>query len=429
MSSGIWLSPAELADLARGAAQPAVLGRLAATERSRNVLLIREVVRRCAALSHPAAQRVSASYRLLARLQRTHPAQVATALRYPLLGTWAADTLTALSAGDDRARPERLSAAAATALFHAARTSAPPPAGSDAPVLPKVPFSAEAGAVALPGLGRLVVAVGEGEEVVAAPPYLLVGGSRVRVPADGRWEGVRDVGILLDDVDAWRFPGPVAPLGRLSDAAAAGWGSVIAAGKALLAARHPGAARTFAAMTSVAVPLSAPEDGTRSATSRTAYGSIALSRPPSPTAAAVTLAHEVRHAVLAALMDLFDLVRPNSGELFYAPWRDDPRPAAALLQGAYAHMGVAGFWRVERHAAQDPEVGHAEFARWRDAAYQAVHALLDSGALTAIGRHFVDGMLDTLTAWRADRVPSAAHELAERAAQSHRQRWVLRNRR
>ena len=27
----------------------------------------------------------------------------------------------------------------------------------------------------------------------------------------------------------------------------------------------------------------------------------------------------------------------------YLPWRDDPRPAAGLLQGAYAHVGVTEF--------------------------------------------------------------------------------------
>ena len=40
----------------------------------------------------------------------------------------------------------------------------------------------------------------------------------------------------------------------------------------------------------------------------------------------------------------------------YVPWRDDPRPASGLLQGVYAHLGIARFRRGDSlHANRTPE--------------------------------------------------------------------------
>ncbi|MFI6386204.1 aKG-HExxH-type peptide beta-hydroxylase [Nonomuraea sp. NPDC050540] len=127
------------------------------------------------------------------------------------------------------------------------------------------------------------------------------------------------------------------------------------------------------------------ESGTRSATSPSALGSVAMSKPPDVRSAALSLAHEVQHAKLAAVMILFDLVRPDVDRLFYAAWREDPRPANALLQGAFAHMGVARFWQVQRALTPGGETAHIEFVRWRDAALVACRNLLGEDVLTAPG--------------------------------------------
>src|SRR5262249_53080652 len=135
------------------------------------------------------------------------------------------------------------------------------------------------------------------------------------------------------------------------------------------------------------------------------------------------------HAKLAALMDLFRLVEPG-GELYYAPWRTDPRPLPALLQGAYAHLGVAGFWRIQRRL--ECEAGLArraevEFARWRAAAEQATRAILESGRLTSIGSEFVTAMAERLTRWRDEPVPPGAQAEAARLLHDHHARWRVRN--
>ncbi|MET8869380.1 HEXXH motif-containing putative peptide modification protein [Nonomuraea sp. NPDC004580] len=481
MIRGFALSPAALDDLARGGPVP---GDPAAMERGKNILLLHTVVARSRALDHPGAPATADAYRLLARIQQAAPSAAAEALGYPLLGTWASATVAALNRGED-ATPQRLAALAATAaLMAGVPVTAPfttstemaelpglgrlllPGVPADEPVTLIIPAPGRPRAttgsptphhqpgVAAGGPARSAPAhqpstLGQpvdptsahqpsaiGEPVGPASACLEVAGERFPLPHDlratvavggARWEGVRDVGFLLDDVDPWRFPGPIPPLGRLADVEAEAWGAVLDQAREVLKARHPGVARALEGITKVVVPIAPPEAGTRSATARTAYGSVAMSWPHDARSAALTLTHEVQHAKLTMLMDLFDLVRPGARGHYYAPWRDDPRPAAALLQGAYAHMGVAGFWRAERHVTADSEVAHSEFARWRDAAHEACLTLLTSGTVTALGRRFVEGMLETLAAWRAERVPAEASALARRAATRHRLQWAARH--
>src|SRR5439155_712752 len=106
----------------------------------------------------------------------------------------------------------------------------------------------------------------------------------------------------------------------------------------------------------------------------------------------------------------------------YAPWRHDARPITGLLHGTYAHLGVADFWRRQRHVSGG-EAAHAEFVRWRDAAADTARVIRGTSALTPIGHRFLDGMLRTLDALRAEPAPDEAAEIANRAAEEHRRRY------
>ena len=77
-----------------------------------------------------------------------------------------------------------------------------------------------------------------------------------------------------------------------------------------------------------------------------------MSEPPDPETCACTLTHELQHVKLCAVLDIVRLTVPDDGRRrYYAPWRDDPRPVAGLLQGAYALVGVTEFWRRRRQLA------------------------------------------------------------------------------
>jgi uncharacterized protein len=129
---------------------------------------------------------------------------------------------------------------------------------------------------------------------------------------------------------------------------------------------------------------------------------------------ALLLIHEFQHVKLGAVLDLFELCHPADQQLFYAPWREDRRPAEALLQGAYAHLGVTDYWRIRRHRADGPEAMAAEerFARWRVLTAETIDTLAGSGALTPLGTRYVEGMRATVMPWLDEPVPDRALEAA-----------------
>jgi HEXXH motif-containing protein len=264
------------------------------------------------------------------------------------------------------------------------------------------------------------------------------GGTQVVIPSDPHrdapgWCGLRRLTVsddgsrlhlLIDDLDPYRFPA-ARVRGRLSDDEAARWEAAQRDAWRLLRRHHWTTATEIRGTIRVLTPLEATGPGLRSITHPHAFGAAGLSDPVDGLNLACTLAHEVQHAKLATLMNAVPLVFHEDGRTFYAPWRDDPRPLSGLLQGAYAYLGVSGFWRRQRHHARGTAAvtAHAEFALWRDAALEATHTLLDSGGLTQHGETFVTGMRRTLLAWRAEPVPDVAVSFARRSAERHRSDW------
>jgi HEXXH motif-containing protein len=113
--------------------------------------------------------------------------------------------------------------------------------------------------------------------------------------------------------------------------------------------------------------------------------------------------------------------------MFYAPWREDIRPPLALLQGLYAHLGVAGFWRSQRVVESDDDrirYAETEFALWRLAGRDSAGRLLASGSLTDEGRRFVAQIATLFDAWLAEPVSDAAFSQAARRAEEHRARYA-----
>lgn len=218
--------------------------------------------------------------------------------------------------------------------------------------------------------------------------------------------------LVLDDlVLADLAPEGLPPAAPAGPAERDRWAARLAAGWRLLVDQHRPVAEEVAAAFTVLAPLPSAPSSHRSGTFRHGFGCVVMSLPTDPRAVALSLAHEVQHAKLGALMDLFPLSYGDGGRRHYVPWRDDPRPLAGLLQGAYAHLGVAGFWRRQRHREQGPGLLRAqvEFARWRSAVDRVVRVLLDSQRLTPVGRLLAAGMREELAGWWGDPVPPLAH--------------------
>ena len=238
--------------------------------------------------------------------------------------------------------------------------------------------------------------------------------------------GTSRLRLIIDDIDPYRFPPSAGLSARLDPGELLHWAAVLGDAWSLLLRYHRRMAGEVRTIVTTLTPLHRTVLYTSNATSRATFGCVALSRPEDGQALTLALIHEVQHAKLAALSDLVALVRPNTQELYYAPWRDDPRPAEPLLHGTYAHLGVTEFWRKQRHVdpgMQDNLLAHAEYVRWRDATAEAANTLSQCPDLTALGHDFVEGIRKTLRFWSRDHVPRAAAELARTAAESHRSHW------
>jgi len=267
---------------------------------------------------------------------------------------------------------------------------------------------------------------------------VLAGGTRIPIPADPHqdatgWRGLHAISatadgaaikLIIDDLDPHRMPLPTLR-GRLGADEVGAWQAGLAGAWRLLVRHHAYLAGEVSAAIHVLTPLSPSAEGAQvSATSRETFGCVGVSTAADSLELAATLAHEVQHAKLYQIVAAEPLTLPDPGR-YYAPWRDDPRPLAGLLQGAYAFLGVTGFWRTQRRVAtgEGQLRAHTEFARWRDAIAMATRTLLGSRRLTPAGEAFVSRMARVADAWCAEPVPVAAQARARGEAARHARRW------
>jgi HEXXH motif-containing protein len=417
------------ADLSTGGGGVAAVRHLAAAQHSKQVLLVRAVRDVATATGHPQAAQAQKGYDLLAQIQGSDPEAVDAVLRHPPVAAWARRTVQALDRSATRAAavPGQLAGLAAAAAIR-----------SGTPCSVGVP--ADGGTVMLPSLGEVSGLSGPAEVRVGSSGTEVVAGTgRVRVPSDPHtdgpgWRGLRGlstgtVRVLIDDLDPYRMPGTSNMGTRLTATEAGHWQQTLESGWELLVSGHPTVAEEVGAAITVFTPLIPPVHGQVSASSKETFGCVAMSGPPDGCSLAMTLAHEVQHNKLAALLDIVPLLGPDTGRRYYAPWRDDPRPLSGLLQGAYAHLGVTAFWRRQRagYRGEARLQAQAEFTRWRQATELVTGTLTASGRLTGPGEIFLAGMTRTLREWSRDPVPAAARELARREADEHLARWRDRN--
>ncbi|GAB2960374.1 HEXXH motif domain-containing protein [Micromonospora polyrhachis] len=442
------------AEFSQGGGGPAIIRSLLAGQYSKNLLLLRAIVELTTESGHRDLAPIGRAYSSIQEIRRYAPQAARTVLTYPSVSAWAMTTVVQLSNGVAGTHPGRIGALA-TAVALQARVPV-------AITLPATSWSA--GALALPSLGRIllpqpdapVVPVRTGADGAA----LTVDGGFVSLtspddpgradrwtgsaPSDGSTDPAEPGGRLwqpvprlsaahgglalrlrLDDLGAFSGIGEQSPkpMGR---AELAEWQGLISSGWRLLVEGHRPYAEEIAAAITMVAPLRTPDRGQVSGTFRNAVGCVAMSRPADHRSAAVTLVHELQHTKLSALMNLFPLVEPGPDDRFHAPWRTDRRPLAGLLQGLYAHLGVAAFWRRQaRHESEPTHLLRAqvEFARWREACREVADLLLETGRLSRVGRYVVGGARRTLAEWQGERLPTRAVAIARRLAEEHRARY------
>ncbi|WP_431897032.1 FxsB family cyclophane-forming radical SAM/SPASM peptide maturase [Nonomuraea sp. bgisy101] len=329
------------------------------------------------------------AWRLLTAIDDEHPAALAAVLDHPYVRAWAVRRL-AGTAG-----PAHLGNVAAAAAVRAGVTA-------------EVEVEVLAGVAYLPGLGALTG----------------MSGAMVRIDRGGAWaEGATweplrrltamGIDVALEDLDPYRDCHQWTPASRLDGERAAAWQERFAAAVQVIARDHPAYLPAIRAGLTTLTPLDQAA-GTTSSAAGHAFGAIATTLPPDSETLALLLMHEFQHVKLGGVLDLFDLFDERDARLFYAPWRDDPRPLEGLLQGAYAHLAVTDFWR-----RRDP----LAFARWRADTAMAIETLLGAGSLTSLGAAFVAGMRAAVLPWLDEPVPVEAERGAQAERAAHRARF------
>jgi len=392
--------------LARGGGGIDAIGNLVAAEHSRHMILVRGVFNAARAGEGPDDQLAVAGYEALAQAQRRDPDAASAVIRYPSVGAWALHTLRRDNSIPG-ARPGGLASVAAAAAIRAGIST-------------EIEVPVRDGKVVLPSLGVADVQ-GDTAVVRTSPAEVRSGTRRMRLaPGTPGWQDLRRIragslDVIIDDLDPFRIPtADGEPLSRLSRSQVADLERALSDAWEVL---DPARAAEIAALVRVIVPCQGPVQGYVSTSSRETFGTIAMSQPPDPYSGAETLVHEAQHLKLGAVADLVRLTLPDDEPRYYAPWRDDLRPASALLQGTYAFFGVCGFWRWQRQAVADDAVrrrADAEFVQWREGCAAAADTLLTSGQLTAAGQDFVGEIAGLLDAWRQEKVSMGAQSVARR---------------
>ena len=425
--------------LASGHGDPGVIRQLGEVQHSKHLMLLRELTRDCDAVNLAPREVAAfrAGYDLLAAVQAADPGVVAWLFRLPHVGGFGHDCIARL----DQGLAPDLGYVPAMAAAVAVRAGVP--FELDVPVT--------GGRVLLPGLGWLH-GIGQGSWVtLRSDGERLAAGAHVEapcaalVPDDGlaepvpHWQGTFEVRataqgrtwtVLLETTDRHldRYGLPMAA--DLAAGEVANWRRVIQSAWQVLVAEHEWVAGSLAAGTSVIVPLTARcETDLDSATTFAAFGAIATTWCADPVIMAETLVHEFQHIKLCGLLDVVPLIEQCDGR-FYAPWREDPRPAAGLLQGVYAHLGIARFWNVQRHAEAGPDAifsAEALFEHWRATITPTIATLLRTGCLTAAGTRLAEALLEQARGLESESVRADVREIARQASLDHWLTWQFRH--
>jgi uncharacterized protein len=408
--------------LAAGFGGADTVARLAAAQLEINQELLAAVSEHIALSDREGAR----AWELLTDLDAEAPAELDAVLAHPYTRPWA------LSVLEGKAAPAGGLAEIAAATVLRARLGR------------SVTVPLRGGVLRLPGLGgvRLDGGAEEAEVTAGADGFTVRAGSgRLDIGwhegLDGptpRWHPVRlfegeGWSVAIEDTDPLRDCHKWPVSGRLAVDEAKLWAEDLTGAWSLIRRELPAYADGVAAGLRLITPLHAQERSNVSAACKEAWGAIGAARPASPDQLALLIVHEFQHVKLAAVLDAVDLYDTADRNLYYAPWRDDPRPIGGLLQGTYAHIAVTDFWRVRRQTADaisERGAAEAQFARWRQQTAEAVEELLGSGTLTDLGQRFVGSMSHTVRGWLDEPVSGAALTAAVGSAKRHRAEWKAR---
>ncbi|MBB5126536.1 aKG-HExxH-type peptide beta-hydroxylase [Streptomyces griseoloalbus] len=442
-------SPADVRDVADGREDHSLVRRLRAQQRGTRAVALAELLR-LAEGNAPGHEgrlpRAGEVRELLLRAERADSEAVAAVLLHPSVGRWLSSALRALHAPPGRLRTRVGTPSADLVHLHSVAAAA----ALKSRIAFTLPVPVRDGFVFLPGLGaadfRGVTATTAHVTATDDTARIRCSGTDVFLPSPNEpsppgWFPLHHVrtpvgrnhfDLVLEDMDPYREASGSAPPRRLGPEDVARWRRTLGdAGELLNDVVGPEQAEALAAGLIALTPRAGSHSGMMtSVSSSDAFGGAVLSTPPDAVELAATLVHEFRHMKLNAVLDSLDLYDDEGPEeLYYAPWRDDPRPLPGLFHGVFAFLGVIEFWRRLAHRASGTDLrrrAQFQLLYWSTQTREAYEALRSSCQLTEAGRDFTARMGAVLVRAKSPTaVPDEVTALAEEAVVAHRIRWRL----
>jgi uncharacterized protein len=372
--------------LAAGPGSAAAMAALAESRWSVNRALVAAVA---ASLDRGTLLRRAATegWRNLLVLDREHPQAVREILTYPCVQAWAARCLRPAEGRDADLDLAHLTGLAAAAALRA---------GVEA----ELPLAVRNGTVYLPSVGAFLPGDTTAPVVMVrtTPDGITPRQGTLRCQpiwqvATGTWS------VSLDDVDPFRQCGSWTSTGRLTPAAWQRWQGAITTAAERLGAEVPGYAEVIGLGLRALVPIHPVSTGLRhSATSRDAFGALAVALPDDEDSLDELLLHEMQHLKLAAIADLYELFDPADQQLYPVPWRPDRRPIGGVLHGTYAHLALAELW-LSRTIRDPAPATRQRFVLYRNWVERALATVQVAGNLRPAGLRLVAGMCSAVEAW------------------------------
>ena len=215
-----------------------------------------------------------------------------------------------------------------------------------------------------------------------------------------------------------------------SRAFAQSWAEMVSAAAAVIIDYSPAAAHWVETLVQCVVPLAGGNEVIGSASREQALGLVFLPGTDRIDQLAECLLHEAMHQLLFRIEACGELFLHGTGdeEIYYSPWRTDPRPLRMLLHGAFVFLAVADLY-VSEVAERQLHIDRSECARRAylraRQARTALETVSECRALSRFGHVIVDTLLRDLAAiFEAADPGSAVMISVEGELLAHRARYA-----
>jgi len=168
----------------------------------------------------------------------------------------------------------------------------------------------------------------------------------------------------------------------------------------------------------------------RSQTFREIPGLLILSWMSDTSVIVEALVHEYHHHKLNALLNLDPIIVESSlEEIYYSPWRDDPRPLSGILQGIYVFQAVLEFW----HKILTTDIPVLQEKRLQQRVYTAkqqlqtaLQVLKTNAEFSLVGQGLIEAIEENIDRVEPE-VSQTEKQLIDVRLKEHQQKWEAAN--